>query len=135
MTERRLIGLDMGRRRVGVAVTAGRLSVARETVDRDEIVPALQRLCEEVAPEWIGVGLPTSLDGSETDSAVEARRFGADVARHTGRTVVFWDERFTSVMAERELGGAGATGARRKAATGQVAAAIVLQDYLDRQRT
>jgi putative Holliday junction resolvase len=125
----------MGLRRVGVAVTAGAMAVARETVDRDDVLEVLRTLCEEIDPEWIVVGVPVSLDGSETDSAAEARRFGLDVARGTGRTVVFWDERFTSVIAARELGAAGTTGSRRKAVTDQVAAAIVLQAYLDGTRT
>ena len=135
MTERRLIGLDMGLRRVGVAVSAGNLAMARATIDRDEVLPALADLCTEVDAEWIVVGLPVSLGGGESQSAEEARRFGAEVAGATGRTVVFWDERFTSVIANRELGNAGTTGAKRKAAADQVAAAIVLQSYLDGQRT
>ncbi|MBT8212375.1 MAG: Holliday junction resolvase RuvX [Acidimicrobiia bacterium] len=133
MTERRLIGLDMGRRRVGIAVSAGRMAVARATVDRDDALPFLAELCVEIDAEWLVVGLPVSLDGVERESAAEARRFGAEVAEATGRTVVFWDERFTSVIAIRQLGSAGTTGAKRKAVTDQVAAAIVLQSYLDGQ--
>lgn len=132
--ERRLIGLDMGERRVGIAVGFGGTAVPRTTIDRADVAAELGLLCAEIDPDWIVIGLPTSLDGSETASADNARAFALEVATTTGHTVVLHDERFSTVIADRDLGAAGVHGSRRKQARDQVAATVVLQSYLDGAR-
>ena len=82
----------------------------------------------------IVVGLPTSLDGSEGRVAEAARQFGTEVADITGVVVEFYDERFTSVVAERALLEANVRRGKRRAVRDKVAAAVMLQAYLDKRR-
>ncbi len=77
------------------------------------------------------VGLPIHLDGREGVKAGEARAFGAWLSAQTGLTVVFYDERFTTVQAESALWQAGLTHKRRKERRDKVAAQMLLQAYLD----
>jgi putative Holliday junction resolvase len=77
------------------------------------------------------VGLPVHLDGREGEKAVEARAYGAWLASTTGRSVVFYDERFTTVQAESALWQAGLTHKRRRSRRDMVAAQMLLQAYLD----
>ena len=79
----------------------------------------------------IVVGLPVHLDGREGEKAAEARAFGDWLAKLTGLPVVYWDERFTTVLAESALWAAGLTHKRRKARRDRVAAQMLLQAYLD----
>jgi putative pre-16S rRNA nuclease len=132
----RVLGLDPGTRRIGVALSdatgtiAGPHSVIdRRIVDVDE---ALRRLVEEHGVELIVVGLPVSLSGAEGPAAEAARAFADSVADATGLPIVLQDERFTTVTAEGALieGGVGRSERRRK--RDQVAAAVMLQSFLDR---
>ena len=85
----------------------------------------------EQAIGQIVVGLPVHLHGGEGQKAAEARAFGSWLGEATGRPVVFWDERFTTVEAESFLLAAGMTSKRRKERRDRVAAQILLQSYLD----
>jgi putative Holliday junction resolvase len=135
MTPGRVLALDPGTRRVGVAVSdpLGITAQPHSVLDAED--PALMdriiRLGAELGVERIVVGLPVSLNGTEGPSAAAARRFGATVAGATGLPVDFADERFTSVSAERVLVEAGLSGRRRRAVRDRVAAAVLLQAYLD----
>jgi putative Holliday junction resolvase len=91
----------------------------------------IARLGAELAVERIVVGLPVSLNGTEGPAAAAARRFAAAVGEATGLPVDMADERFTSVTAERVLVQAGLSGRRRRAVRDRVAAAVMLQAYLD----
>jgi putative Holliday junction resolvase len=79
----------------------------------------------------IVVGLPIHNDGREGQKAAEARAYGGWIQKVTGRPVVYWDERFTTVEAEGFLLEAGLTNKRRKQRRDRVAAQIMLQGYLD----
>jgi putative Holliday junction resolvase len=132
----RLLGVDYGSVRIGLAVTDSERKFAfpLETYtrrDRAQDAAYFRRLVEEEAVGQIVVGLPVHLDGREGQKAVEARAFGRWFAAATGLPVVFWDERFTTVEAESMLWSAGLTHKRRKARRDQVAAQILLQTYLD----
>jgi putative Holliday junction resolvase len=74
------------------------------------------------------------LDGSEGEAAQEARRFAAEVERRTGMAVELWDERLTTVQAERTLVDAGVRRSRRRTRVDAVAAALLLQNWLDARR-
>ncbi len=93
----------------------------------------IAQLCAEEDVEIIVVGLPVSLSGVEGPSAEAARRFGAEVAEATGRNLVYWDERFTSVQAENALLEARMRRDKRRVNRDMVAAALMLQGYLDSQ--
>ena len=134
----RILGLDYGTRRIGVAVsdplglTAGPLEVLDATAaDFDE---RLRNLAEGLGVELIVVGLPVGLDGREGQAAGDARRFAERVAAATGLPVEMYDERFSTVTAERALLESGMRRERRKEARDRVAAAVFLQAYLDGRR-
>ena len=134
----RILGLDYGTRRIGVAVsdplglTAGPLEVLDATAgDLDD---RLRNLAVDLGVELIVVGLPVGLDGREGPAALDARRFADRVAAATGLPVEVYDERFSTVTAERVLLEAGLRRERRKQARDRVAAAVFLQAYLDGRR-
>jgi putative holliday junction resolvase len=135
MTAGRVLALDPGSRRVGVAVSDPLGITAQPYGVLDATAPDLMaqicRLGEELGVERIVVGLPLSLAGGEGPAAVAARSFAAQVGAATGLVVVLADERFTSVSAERVLQEAGVPGSRRRGARDRIAAAVLLQAYLD----
>jgi len=81
--------------------------------------------------EHVVVGLPLNMDGTEGASAAEARRFGDAVTRQLGLPVDYWDERLTTAAANRVLLEADVSRAKRKAVVDRVAAALILQGWLD----
>ena len=135
MSARRVLGLDPGTRRVGVAVSdpLGITAQPRTVLDGGDprLMEEIARLAAELGAERIVVGLPVSLNGTEGPSAAAARAFAAAVGEATGLPVELADERFTSVSAERVLVQAGLSGRRRRAVRDRVAAAVMLQAYLD----
>ncbi len=131
-----MVGLDYGERRVGIAVSdAGRLiAQPHDVVDlaADDLAAAIRDLLARYEVDLIVVGLPVGLSGTEGAAAAAARRFGAEVAAMSSLPVEFSDERFTTVVAERALLESGARRQKRKGLRDKVAAAVMLQDYLDR---
>jgi putative Holliday junction resolvase len=132
----RLLGVDFGRARVGLAVCDPDRKIAFPLATYERRGPApdaafFQTLAKEEAVAGLVVGLPLHTDGREGPAAAEARAFGAWLAEATSRPVVFWDERFTTVEAESALWAAGLTHRRRKDRRDRVAAQILLQTYLD----
>jgi len=98
---------------------------------REDPVAIITALCNEFEVSTIVVGLPMTLAGEEGAAAVAARSLGDEIAAASGRNLVYWDERFTSVQAERSLVEGGVTRRRRRQLTDKVAAAMMLQAYLD----
>ena len=135
MSAGRVLGLDYGTRRVGVAVSDPLGITAQPRVVLDARDPRLMEqiagLATELGVERVVVGLPVSLNGTEGPAAAAAREFAAAVGEATGLPVELADERFTSVSAERVLVEAGLSGRRRRAVRDRVAAAVMLQAYLD----
>lgn len=132
----RLMGLDVGTKTIGVAISDALgmlaspvLTLARASVQRDS--DALVLLAEERGVAGLVVGLPYELDGTEQRSARLARQIGDAMADKTGLPVHYVDERFTSVDAERQLIAAGASRAKRKSVIDQQAAVLILQSFLD----
>jgi putative Holliday junction resolvase len=132
----RLLGVDYGRVRVGLAISdpdrqfAFPLTTVQRQ-DRARDASALRTLA--VAENVVGlvVGLPVRMDGTEGDAAAAAREFGTWLGEVTGLPVAYFDERFTSVEAEQALWDAGLTHKKRKARRDRVAAQMLLQCYLD----
>jgi putative holliday junction resolvase len=132
----RLLGVDFGTVRVGLAISdpdrkiASPLATyARRSEQQDQ--QFFKRLIEEEKIGGLVVGLPVHCDGREGQKAGEARAYGQWLQKATGRPVVFWDERFSTVEAEGFLLEAGLTNRRRKERRDKVAAQILLQGYLD----
>jgi putative Holliday junction resolvase len=131
----RLLGVDFGRVRVGLAVTDAdrRIASPLATYHRRDIAKDAEYFRSLVVQERVGalvVGLPVHLNGTEGQKAAEARAFGRWLGETTALPVVFYDERFTTVEAESALWEAGLTHKRRKARRDRVAAQMLLQSYL-----
>lgn len=133
------MGLDVGTRTIGVAVS-DELSItgqALTTLRRSNLRTDLRALCELIEKHGVNrivVGLPLNMDGSEGPSAAEARKVGEAVASALKIPVEYWDERLTTVAAGRMLIEADVSRARRRQVVDQVAAALILQGWLDARR-
>ena len=135
------MALDFGERRIGVAISdpSGTLAQPLETVSRGgSSEAALKRIAQLVAEydvERIVVGLPLLLDGRSGSQAERARRFGGEVAQRTGVSVEYLDERLTSAEARRALRAAGVPARKQKGRVDPVAAALLLNTFLERRST
>jgi putative Holliday junction resolvase len=128
--------VDFGTVRIGLAISDAdhRIASPLETYtrrDRDADGAYFREVIEREEVGRLVVGLPVHLSGHEGAKANEARAFGRWLEQVTGLSVVFWDERFSTVEAESALWAAGLTNKRRKARRDRVAAQILLQAYLD----
>ncbi len=134
---RALIGLDLGSRTIGVAVSDRMLSVASplETVRRKKFSQDAARLLEIIAARELGaivLGLPRNMDGSEGPRAQSTRAFARNLTRLTDLPITYWDERLSTVAAERALLEADTSRAKRAEVIDHVAAGYILQGALDR---
>ena len=133
----RALGLDLGERRVGVALcdSAGTVATPVETLvrtgDPDRDLQAIADQVHQWEAEIVVVGLPISLDGSEGPAARTARAETGRLERHLEVPVVSYDERLTTVIAERSLMEQQMKGPQRRGVVDQVAAAVMLQSWLD----
>ena len=132
-----LIGLDLGTKTIGVAVSDAdrRLAVGVETISRKGFRADAARLLDLAKErQAIGfvLGLPINMDGSEGPRAQSTRAFARNFARETELPIALWDERWSTAAVERELIAADASRAKRAAVVDQHAAAYILQGALDR---
>jgi putative Holliday junction resolvase len=131
----RLLGIDPGEARVGLAVSDPRGVIAVPVgvyARRGEgDTEALADIARREGAETIVVGLPLRLDGTAGPQARRARRLGRALEAASGLPVVFWDERFSSREATRRMIEAGVSRHRRRTDQDAAAAAIILQEYLD----
>ena len=133
-----LLGIDPGTRRIGVAVSdaGGTIALPLEVIERrgDDWLARIAELAAERAVAGIVVGLPVRMDGTEGPEAAEARRLAAILERRLGVPAVLADERLTSVAANRAMASADVDSRRRRPVVDKVAAALLLQTYLDSAR-
>ena len=132
----RILGLDVGEKRIGVALSdpLGIIASALIVIEGKTETDAIQRvvaLAREHEAERIVVGLPRSLDGSLGPQARKVQTFADSLAGRIDIPVVTWDERLSTVEAERTLVQAGMKRDKRKKRLDSVAAALILQGYLD----
>jgi putative holliday junction resolvase len=136
----RAVGLDLGARRIGVALcdSAGTLATPYEVVqrsgDRQRDHRRIAELVAEAEAEVVVVGLPLSLDGSVGPAAAGVQAEVAELREHLGVPVEVWDERLSTVEAGRRLQSAGVPGRKRRHVIDQVAATVILQSWLDATR-
>ena len=133
----RILGLDVGTRRIGVALSDPTQTIATPlyTLERHALkddLEELRRLCQTEGVECIVVGWPLETSGRLGRIARIVQDFIDELKKTTELPVLKWDERLTSVAAERALTASGVRGPRRKKLVDQVAAAIILQGWLDR---
>jgi len=132
-----LIGLDLGTKTIGVAVSDPdrRLATPVETIARQRFgldARHILDLASERRAAGIVLGLPINMDGSEGARAQSTRAFARNLAGLTELPIAFWDERLSTAAVERALIAADASRAKRKAVIDQHAAAYILQGALDR---
>ena len=135
----RLMGLDLGTKTIGVAVSdlSRTIATARTTLRRTKLsrdIEALRALIEGEGVGGIVVGLPVNMDGSEGPRAQSARDTAANLAGALALPVALWDERWSTVAAERAMLDADLSRRKRARKVDQVAAAYILQGALDRLR-
>lgn len=135
----RLIGVDPGRRRIGLALSDVLLGLATPagSLPRGKlaaVAAAVGGLARQEDAGGLVVGLPLSMDGTFGPAAQAARDWGKALSEATGLPAAMWDERMTSVAANDALTEAGVRGRRRAAAVDGMAAAFILQAALDETR-
>ncbi len=132
-----LIGLDLGTKTIGVAVSDPdrRLATGVETIARTAFTKDAARLLALAAERkaaGLVLGLPINMDGSEGPRAQSTRAFARNLARLTELPIMFWDERLSTAAVERELIAADVSRAKRAAVIDEHAAIFILQGALDR---
>lgn len=136
----RALGIDLGSKRIGVALSdsAGTMATPYEVVlrsgDRQRDHHRIRALAEEAGAELLVVGLPLSLDGSMGIAARAATAEAEELAVATHLPVELWDERLTTVTADRDLMALDMKADARRRVVDKVAAAVMLQAWLDHRR-
>ena len=137
--EARLLGLDVGSKTVGMALSDVTRSIATpfDTIRRTKFTADAKTIGEVIESNQVGalvIGFPLNLDGSEGPRAQSTRAFARNLAAHVGVPMVFWDERLSTAAVERHLIDADASRKRRAEVIDRMAAAYILQGALDRLR-
>jgi len=134
---KKALGIDLGDARVGVAVSddLGMLAHPLETISTQStnVVKRVLALASERSVETIIVGMPRNMNGSHGPASDKAKAFIEELRRETTLPVVSWDERLSTVSAQRALQEAGRNTRKQKSVIDQVAAQIILQSWLDSQ--
>jgi putative holliday junction resolvase len=133
----RLLGLDVGTKTIGMALSDTTLLIASpfDTIRRSRFRDDVQRLAAEIEKHGVGgvvVGLPISLEGGEGPRSQGVRQFAKNLLEHIDKPVAFWDERLSTAAVERQMIEADLSRKRRAEIIDKVAAAYILQGLLDR---
>jgi len=135
----KILSVDYGTRRIGLAVsdplgiTAQPVGVIKRE-GKKKILGRIKELIEKQDIKKILIGLPLNMDGSEGTLIDEIKKFGGYLEKNTGLPVVYYDERLSTVQAERLLIGADVSRQKRRDVIDKLAAQIILQSYLDSQK-
>lgn len=132
----RILGIDYGDVRIGLAISDITGMIAQsvgviEGRDEDKRLCELDKYMAEYHPETIVLGYPLNMDGSKGFRAERSEEFAEILKEKYGVKVVLWDERLSSMAAHRTLEEAGISGKKRKGKVDPLAAAFILQGYLD----
>lgn len=133
----RILGLDMGSKTIGVAIsdplgwTAQGITTIRRT-KRENDLEEIKKLCNDYAVETIVIGLPKNMNGTIGESGERVLEFSKCIQEYTGVKVEMWDERLTTVAAHRAMLEADLSRQKRKKIVDKMAATYILQGYLDK---
>lgn len=135
----RILGLDFGSKTVGVAVSdpLGITAQGVEIIRRErpgqlrKTYSRIEEIIVEKEVDRIVLGLPKNMNGTEGDRAEKTREFGENLERRTGLPVVYWDERLTTVAADKAMMEMNIRRENRKEFVDEIAAMFILQGYLD----
>lgn len=138
----RVMAIDYGTRRIGVALSDPLRMIAQgyETIswNGEDIDFAMNRLFDIISQKQVVgvvVGRPRRTDGQESKLQSDIDIFSQAITEKTGISVVYWDERYTTVIANRQMQEVRISGADRKKAVDNMAAQIILREYLEKNRT
>lgn len=134
----RIIGLDYGEARIGVAVSdiLGTIANPLDTICEKDLEKQLEKVMavvEKERAEKIVVGLPKRMDGTLGHRAEYTKAFAEELSKRCNLPLVMWDERLSSSEAHRMLDADGVSGKKRKTKVDKIAAVLILQTYLDSQ--
>lgn len=135
-----MLALDVGGRRIGVAMSdaEGILAMPHTTLKaepRARSISQIVALVQEYSVQDVVIGLPLTMSGEVGHQAQLVQAFASDLEAALGRSVHLFDERLTSVVAEQMMRDLGIRPDKRKQRIDEIAATIILQDYLDRERS
>jgi putative Holliday junction resolvase len=129
----RALGVDVGTVRTGIAIEV--VGIAQPlrvlTATGEDLLPAVVAVAREEDATEIVIGHPLRMDGNEGPAAIRAREIAEAIRNEAGLPVVLWDERLTTVQAERTLVGAGVRRRKRRTVIDKLAATVMLQSYLN----
>jgi len=133
----RILGLDVGDRYIGIAVSdaLGITAQGIGRIDRDKWQEKLPKLIEEYNIESVVIGLPRMMNGSIGIQGEKVKRFASELRKYVHLPITLWDERLSTVSAERMLIEADISRKRRRSLRDKVSAVIILQNYLDSRRS
>jgi putative Holliday junction resolvase len=136
----RVMALDLGSKRIGVAVSDPTRTIAQsygvvKRKSREEDFARYQQVLGEQQVTLLVVGLPTTSEGEDSDTAVWIRDYMAEFSQQCDVPIQFWDESFTTVKAEESLRQRGKRGKKARQQVDAVAAAFILQSFLDAHRS
>ncbi|NMC26805.1 MAG: Holliday junction resolvase RuvX [Syntrophomonadaceae bacterium] len=134
----RIMGLDIGEKRIGIAISdeLGWTAQGHSVLKRGKLADDLRKLadlCAEFQVELLVLGFPRNMDGSVGPKAVEVQELGGILQEYLGVPVEYWDERLSTVAAQRTLLEADVSRQKRKEVIDKLAAVNILQGYLDRR--
>jgi putative Holliday junction resolvase len=135
----RILGIDYGKRRIGLAISdpSGFMAQPLATIDLkddNDSIREIVRIINERSVEEVVVGLPVSLSGELGQQARDVLQFIEELRSQTDVNIATWDERLSTSIAQRALTDTKAKKARKKDLVDQIAAAVILQGYLDSRR-
>lgn len=132
----RMMGLDVGDKRIGIAlsdpmgwIAQGHSVLHRTTLERD--LKHLKDLCVELEIEKLVVGYPRNMNGTVGPRALQTEEFGSKLQDYVNLPLEYWDERMTTMAAERVLLEADVSRRKRRQVIDKIAAVTILQNYLD----
>lgn len=132
----KLLGIDFGERRIGVAIT-DELQITSQPLktfiidDLDDAVEKICEICKSAAVRGIVLGLPIQMNGSEGEMARRVRRFSEKLQQASGLPLALFDERLSSLQAQRILREFGLKTSQQKGKIDRIAATLILRTYLD----
>ncbi len=133
----RIMGIDFGDSRIGIALSdpMGWTAQGIETIQRrgtvEQTAEDIKRLAQQHNVDKFVIGLPKNMNGTVGPSGEKAMEFGNILARITGLEVINWDERLTTVAANRMMHEVGMKTSKKKGSVDRIAAVLILQGYLD----
>jgi len=135
----RVLGLDVGEKTIGVAVSDGLgitaqgvTTIRRQSFDRD--FTALEKIIEEYEAVEIVIGLPKMMDGTEAVQSGKVREFAAKIEKRFSLPITFVDERLSTALVQKMMIEGGVRREKRREVVDMLAAQIILQSYIDRKR-